>query len=249
MFNYQQQPFQITIDKSIFTENYIHIELQDEVTHIQGELEFEHLRPIKGNILNPNIMGFFSYIPRMECNHGIISMHHLLKGNVRFETNNNRKVIDFDKGIGYIEKDWGTSFPKEYMWVQTNHFKQEDISLFFTMAEIPFLRTKFRGFICNLVIQDQEYSFATYNKAKLQVRRFSEHDFDVLVSRGNLKLRIKGKLINSQELASPSAGYMTKTIKEGLAGKIKLQLKNNQGEILLNTIGECCGLELMKKKN
>ncbi|QII81181.1 hypothetical protein G7057_00970 [Jeotgalibaca arthritidis] len=47
-------------------------------------------------------------------------------------------------GKGYIEKDWGRSFPKNYIWIQSNHFNDNQRSLFFSYAHIPYRRLKIR---------------------------------------------------------------------------------------------------------
>ena len=52
-------------------------------------------------------MGPFSYLSFMECYHGILSMKHSLEGTLSW----NGQLIDFTNGIGYLEKDWGSSFP------------------------------------------------------------------------------------------------------------------------------------------
>ena len=54
-------------------------------------------------------MGPFSFVPLMECYHGILSMNHSLKGTLSFQGEN----LLFTGGKGYIEKDWGHSF--EYL--------------------------------------------------------------------------------------------------------------------------------------
>ena len=47
----------------------------------------------------------------MECYHGIISMNHDILGSLKY----NDEDISFNKGKGYMEKDWGHSFPKLYL--------------------------------------------------------------------------------------------------------------------------------------
>ena len=46
------------------------------------------------------------------------------------------KTIDFTNGIGYIEKDWGKSFPNSWIWMQTNHFKYHNASLMASLSSI-----------------------------------------------------------------------------------------------------------------
>ena len=45
-------------------------------------------------------MGPFSIFPFMECNHGIISLHHKVSGRLSI----NYKELIIKDGIGYIEK-------------------------------------------------------------------------------------------------------------------------------------------------
>ena len=81
-------------------------------------------------------MGPFSHLSFMECNHAILSMKHSVSGILMF----NGKILNFDQGIGYIEKDWGTSFPSSYLWCQANDFFTRTTSFFLSIATIPFFK-------------------------------------------------------------------------------------------------------------
>ena len=70
----------------------------------------------------------------MECNHAILSMQNHIKGLINI---NNHK-INFNNGNGYIEKDWGCSFQKSYIWCQGNSFKKTNSSFMLSIADIPF---------------------------------------------------------------------------------------------------------------
>ena len=63
----------------------------------------------------------------MECYHGILSMNHSISGDLII----NNKKINFNSGRGYTEKDWGHSFPLGYVWMQSNHFSNKNISFLF----------------------------------------------------------------------------------------------------------------------
>ena len=78
----------------------------------------------------------------------------------------NAESINFTGGRGYIEKDWGQSFPAGYVWFQSNHFDIAGTSLTASIAVIPWLGSAFRGFIVGLWHQDKLYRFATYTGAK-----------------------------------------------------------------------------------
>ncbi|MCK7487611.1 MAG: tocopherol cyclase family protein [Bacillus subtilis] len=66
--------------------------------------------------------------------------------------------ISFEHGRGYLEKDWGTSFPQGYVWLQTNHFTSPGTSLMASVARIPFLGFAFQGFLVNFVHAGKEIS-------------------------------------------------------------------------------------------
>lgn len=114
-------PFYIKIRNNFFSKEKVHIDFKDDEKNISiyENINYSNSRNINTNILNPNIMGPFSYVPFMECNHAILSMKNNVYGSISI---NNTK-LNFNQGLGYIEKDWGCSFPKSYIWCQGNNFQ------------------------------------------------------------------------------------------------------------------------------
>ena len=80
----------------------------------------------------------------------LFQLNHSLSGIL----NVNGTLLNFENGKGYIEKDWGTSFPEAWIWMQSNNFSTSDTSFSFSVAKIPWLGKFFIGFI----------SFLYYNK-------------------------------------------------------------------------------------
>jgi len=62
-------------------------------------------------------MGWYTWVPRMDCYHGLFSFSDSLQGTLTLKG----KVMDFFGGRGYIEKDWGQSFPAAWVWLQNNY--------------------------------------------------------------------------------------------------------------------------------
>jgi hypothetical protein len=240
-FSHQNSPFSVQINNSTFNEKSININLENSEIKVKGELYFENLEPLEASPLNPNIMGIFSYIPKMECNHHIISMNHKVLGSLII----NDKTIDLTDGFGYMEKDWGKSFPSEYIWLQCNNFENPDVKIALSAANIPFLGLSFRGFFCSLFVKDKEYRFATYNGSKLKVNSAKDGKTSITLIKGNLKLHILGSVDEVQSLASPKNGVMNNSIKEGLAGKVSILLKDSATNYELNTDGTNAGIEIM----
>lgn len=231
-FAVQEKPFAVRIGTSTFTERMIEIDLVDERFHFKGKLELGPLKPIETSLLHPNIMGVFAYMPKMECYHGVISMNHRLEGVLTI----NDHLVHFTGGKGYIEKDWGTSFPKRYIWLQSNHFDQAETSLFFSMAHIPFYFTEFEGFICNVVHAGKEYRFATYNLSRCKLHEVTADQVKIKLENRNARLDITAHVAEGAELIAPVLGTMQKTIKEGISGILSIRLENKKtGEIYEGT--------------
>ena len=115
-------------------------------------------------------MGIFSWMPFLECSHGVLSFDHTLSGSfeVSSQTEKPEKTrrIDFNNGKGYTEKDWGVTFPSSYIWLQSNHFDSDKtISVFASVANVPApynLPFSFKGYIAALQLGSDLYRFTTY---------------------------------------------------------------------------------------
>ncbi len=243
-FKANENPFKITIGKSSFFEKKISLDLRDEELTIIGNLDFTNLEGLKKSIISPNIMGYFSYFPKMECNHHIVSMNHQIIGSIKI----NDKEIDLNNGFGYIEKDWGISFPKEYIWLQCNHFDNPNVKLALSVATIPFLSIAFKGFFCSLILNGKEYRFATYNNSKLKINNLEEDNLSLTFIKGQIEVNIIAEVDKVLPLASPKNGVMKNFIKEGLAGIISIKFNNKKTGEIIETIGTNAGIEIMMKK-
>ncbi len=239
-FTYSHDSFMVQIEKQLFTKNKIEIDIENKGIQIYGLVTLNEHTPIKKNLYAPNIMGPFAYLPFMECNHAVISMQSLVLGEIII----NGDAIDFNYGKAYLEKDWGKSFPKDYIWLQSNHFEDNDTSLMFSYATIPFMGLSFKGLIVNLVYQDKEYRFSTYNFAKIIKKEIGDQSVDFIIKRGLYKLHIYAKKDKEIELKSPLLGTMSQTIKEGLSGIIKIKLYKKD-VLIYEDVGQNSGIEIM----
>src|SRR4030042_6412444 len=155
--------FHISIGPNSFSKHHLNLDLHDH-PHLRGQLQFEQLQSWPVHWSSPGAMGWYAFVPFMECYHGILSLDHRIDGERRMDG----QQINFENGRGYLEKDWGKSFPQAYIWMQCNHFEQPSISLTLSIAKIPWLKGSFRGFIIGFLFGDRLYRFTTYNGAELR---------------------------------------------------------------------------------
>ena len=148
-------------------------------------------------------------------------MKNRIKGSL-FVNNMN---ISFNNGIGYIEKDWRYSFPKEYIWCQGNNFNNTGVSFMLSIANIPFKLFSFRGFICSLIIDNKEYRFATYNGAKIVKSDISNNSVNVILKKNDYLLDVNAVCEEGFRLKAPVNGDMSRDIIKSICGEINIKLK------------------------
>ena len=179
----------------------------------------------------------------MECYHGVLSFDHLIEGRLEL----NGKSIDFNGGRGYIEKDWGRSFPSYHIWVQTNHFKKPGTSLMASIANIPWLRKSFDGFLIGLWHDAHLYKFTTYTGAKITNFQHDQEKLVIHVQSKRYRLEIEVLYESGVVLQTPVLGEMKGRLSETLTAetKVKLYRKSKSVESLVfNDIGRHTGLEI-----
>ena len=241
-FIYHEKPFSIQIEHNLFTKDYMHICIEDssQNLHIHGKMDYSNHTDIKNNIFYPNIMGPFSYLPFMECNHAILSMKSQVNGNL----NINEKKFLFSNDTGYIEKDWGYSFPKKYIWCQGNEFQNPHASFLLSIADVPLKLFTFQGFICILKLKDKEYKFTSYNASKLELYEVGKTSVHVVLKKGDYSLTISSDLNTlNHSLMAPVQGMMKRTVFENITSSLYLTLKKKD-QILFQDHSKNSGLEI-----
>ncbi len=241
--NLSNKKYEIQIGKNYFSLERIHIDIDQQNHKIKGDLEY--LNPIlwPKKFLQPGVMGWFSYVPFMETYHGIVSMNHEIRGTLTIDG----EFINFDNGKGYIEKDWGKSFPSAWVWTQSNHFSNPNLSFMFSIAKIPFLGMKFNGFLSALWYEGDFYKFATYTRAKIKSLDILPDILHVIVEdkKYTLDFEVAKKGIGSGLLKAPKVGVMSGHIAESINSKIRLKLFDKRKDILIiDDLGVNAGLEI-----
>ncbi len=232
--------FEVRILDNFFSENKIRLNLPE----VKGELYFSDNVKWPKKWYSPGVMGPYSFTPFMECYHGIVSMDHRVNGilNVDGET------IKFIDGRGYIEKDWGRSFPSAYTWMQCNHFSESGVSLFASVARIPWIRNSFTGFIAAIWIHDQLIKFTTYNRTRLKKCHIDKAKVELVMENSSHRIEINAKRGHSATLASPIQGFMDGRIDESMTAEIGINLTDiKSGRIIFNDTGRHAGLEVAGK--
>ena len=229
--------FKIKILENSFSSKRLKLDLPK----LKGLLHFDEQFLWPKNLTAPGIMGWYSFVPFMECYHQVVSMDFNITGKL----NINKQEIDFTGGRGYIEKDWGRSFPSSWIWMQSNHFSKLQTSFKFSVAKIPFLTGAFVGFICAFLIDGKLLKFATYTGARLKKLQFDDKNINILLEDKKYLLTIKADRAEGAELASPVLGFMDGRVKESMNALIHISLlEKATNTIIFKDPGRNGGLEI-----
>lgn len=233
----------VTIGESVFTDKYIDLRINNGNCRISGRLDFSECINYPKSLFSPGIMGWYSFVPLMECKHAIISANHFIEGSLDFSG----RQLSFTGGKGYIEKDWGTSFPESWLWMQANNFDDRNMSLSFSVAKIPWLGSYFIGFISFLYINGEFKMFSTYNKSKIEELTTDGNIITATVSNTHYRLKISVSGSSTGELRAPVAGSMTRRIRESIDSNIDIEFRNKDNSLIYKGNSKRAGLEVIDR--
>lgn len=219
-FKADPEKFAVEIGNNRFSKSEITLDLPG----LKGSLKISEIVDWPKAAFAPGIMGWYSFVPFMQCYHGIVSMNNRLNGNLQL----GEKSIDFINAKGYIEKDWGRSFPKAWIWLQSNHFEgQEEVSLMASAAHIPWMGHYFIGFLVGIYWKGEVIRFATYLGSKMTVD-LGEKSVRLVFESKPYRLEIDAQKEEGSELISPISGDMIGKIDESIRSISQFKLFKNE---------------------
>ena len=239
-FSADRKTFDVRIGGNHFWDGGAEVNLQNETTQLSASLRFEHIEKYPTSLLHPGIMGPFSFIPGMECYHGIVNIRHTIVGSMTYQAS----VIDMTGGEGYIEKDWGRSFPQSWIWMQANHFSTQNASFMFSIARIPWLGTAFTGLICFLRTDAGFFRFATYNGGKVCALTVDGDRITATLKNATHTLDFSATYARGGILKAPKNGMMLREIEESITAEVAVTLMDHRGSIVFQDESSRVGMEI-----
>ncbi|MCI6466695.1 MAG: hypothetical protein MSA90_14675 [Faecalicatena sp.] len=207
--------FYVKIGENVFSEKGMKVQIESAEISVQGRIRYTKFHKIKGDI-----MGFFRWIPFLQCHHGVISMSHDLSGSLKVSGKNIREEnINFTGGRGYIETDWGSSFPDTYIWSQCVFGIEEKNSIMVSAADVPVLGLHLPGCICAIHYKGREFRLGTYYGARIK----EYGPGTVTITQGIMTVKVTRQSNHSFQLHAPQEGNMKRLIKESPACLVRYQ--------------------------
>lgn len=241
-FSFSKKDFAIKIGRNYFSDEMIVLDIKDSNSFVSGKVEMNDLVPYtSGRLTNPGIMGWYRFVPFMQCYHGVVSLTHNLKG----QLNVNNTVLNFDSGHGYIEKDWGSSMPSAWIWMQSNSFSTPHTSFMLSIADIPWLGKSFTGFLGFFHHNNKTYNFATYRSTKLHLDISDSNEVLIKIENRKNTFIIKAKSNNTALLLAPVQGSMDRRIPESIDATLNITMLDKKGHAVFTDSTNITGLEMV----
>lgn len=232
--------FELRIGDNHFSLNQIELDIDNAEQQVKGVLEFSDPIGWPVRLTSPGVMGWFAWVPRMECYHGVLGFDHAVQG----EINVDGQSINFNDGRGYIEKDWGKAFPQAWVWMQSNHFTQPRVCLTASVAIIPWLGSAFAGFIVGFWQDGKLHRFATYANSKILDLNVDDQHVRWQMRNRKHRLEIVATQAEGGLLLAPTPEGMGRRIAETLNASIHVRLINlKTGDVEFDDSGKYAGLE------
>lgn len=234
-FHYGTREFQIEVGENLFSLSTMRL----RIPGLHADLSIVSDVRWPSSPLSPNSMGWYAYMRFMECYHGIIVVDGTVEGEV-----NGRRITD---GRFYLEKDWGASFPRGWIWLQCNSFPNR-ASITCSVARVPFRRRVFTGFIAALWDGKALHRFATYTGARIEALEIYESSVRLVLADTHKRLSIRaarpGASVTGGELISPVDGAMEGRIAESIDATVEARLEVD-GHPVFSATGRNAGLEVV----
>jgi len=235
-FKPSNRKFEVKIGDNCFSKERLRLALPE----LSGELRIHETNAWPKMLGAPGIMGWYSFVPFMQCYHGVVSLHHHFEGQLDVYG----AAADFTGGKGYIEKDWGRSFPACWIWSQCNHFDGAvPVSVMASVAKIPWLGRFFIGFIVGFLYGERLFRFATYTGAHMKAGIEGNTIHLAFKNKQGQQLDITAHQAAGSDLRSPLSGTMTGKVNESMKAVLEVALYDG-GKLVYSGAGRNAGLEL-----
>lgn len=178
------EEFNFSINGHCFSKEGISINEKDCVINIK----FEKFTAWKRSFFKPTVMGLLSYIPFVECKHDVTAPSLTISGKAQVGNNE----VNFKNASGYIDKNWGASFPEKYFWGHVAGFSDSSISIQFAKGCPKWLLWKVPVYIGFLRIDGKTHTFSSVKSGKLTMINVGHREISLENSKYRIILKFNG---------------------------------------------------------
>ncbi len=185
--------------------------------------------------------GWLSYLPIFDPGWQILMAHGLATGWIEWEG----ERYQFADAPAYSEKNWGTSFPEKWFWLNCNSFtNQSDLAFTAAGGIRQVLWWQEAVGIIGIHYQGKFYEFASGNgEVKWQIQPWGEWRMEA--SNDDFTVTLVGTTdLPGTYVGTPTAKGLVFNCRDTTKGKLFLELRSRSGKAILKANSCNAGLEI-----
>lgn len=185
--------------------------------------------------------GLLSYLPIFEPGWQITMAHGMATGWIDWQG----KRYQFTNAPAYSEKNWGSSFPQKWFWLNCNSFTNEpDLALTVGGGIRKVLWWTEEVALIGLHYQGKFYEFAPWNsQVNWNIQPWGEWQLEAVNQEYAITLTGTTDLPGNY-VRTPTAKGLVFNCRDTTKGNLKLELKSLSGNIILQAESNLAGLEV-----
>jgi hypothetical protein len=178
-------------------------------------------------------MGYNYFLPNLPCYHAVLNAGHRVSGEIKQK--NERFIIENE--LGYLEKNWGTSFPEKYYWLHAVDPNDPQVSLLFSRAEIQWIGKKFIRHVGHVRFDKKQVDLRSLKNFTVSIQNSSKDKHEIQMTSKTLQLDISIIQRSKVQLKGPINGKLSRNIIHFPDSIIQIRLTENSKIRMLHLIG------------
>lgn len=216
---------EVKLGRNYFSSNRIHIEYK------LVELDLEIIPQTK-KALKQNSMGNFYLVPGLPCYHSVLQINSSVKGIVKI----NNELIHIARSSGYLEKNWGTSFPEKYFWMHAQDPINSTNQVLFSQAEMRWRNKTFIKHVGFIQLNGKSFDLRKIRRKHLVCNVYNSNQLELSIGPIDTTFNFDLSEANNTSFNSPCNGKMSNKIIHNIDVPVLLEIndKTLKNSILLN---------------
>lgn len=162
----------------------------------------------KHSTFKQKTMGNFYLIRGLPCYHCVIQNNSNVSGEIAI----NQMHYKLTNANGYLEKNWGTSFPDNYIWLHAIELNNPDNQLLFSQADIIYRNKIHRKHLGYVKINGVYRDLRRVKKQHISYQQLNPNEFQITIDDIIVELIIPKEKTKNIVFDSPKNGKMCSNI-------------------------------------
>lgn len=209
--------------------------LTTEIIQINTKDLIIHLKLMNNHVSKTfkNSMGYNYFLPNLPCYHAVLNTGHLVSGEIKQK--NERFIIKNE--LGYLEKNWGTSFPETYYWLHAVDPNDPQVSILFSRAEIDWIGKKFIRHVGHLRFDEKQVDIRSLKNVTVSILSSCKDKHEIRIASKTLQMEISITHNNNVRFKGPFNGKLSRDIIHFPDSIIQIRLSENNKTRMLQLVG------------